>query len=264
MNKIVNLLHKLQFKPLALLPEALSTLTHNIETLANIDFSELIEEVPTYQRTGKVGIININGALYPKANKLEKLLGLASYADIRRATKQAAADDSEVVILNVDSPGGVTSGVIETAQAIRNLKQSKHVITYSGDTMASAAYWLGSQAHEVIVSPSASVGSIGVYIAYLTYGRAMQNEGITPVIVQKGALKTLGLPAKDATAEELAYLEGEVSKSYDQFKTAVSHRNLDDSIMQGQTFDGEEAATNGLADGIEDDLDDLISFLNAA
>jgi ClpP class serine protease len=64
------------------------------------------------------------------------------------------------VILNIDSPGGVSVGVPELAEKIKNFK--KKVISFTSNEACSAAYWIGSQASEFYATPSSTVGSVGV------------------------------------------------------------------------------------------------------
>jgi signal peptide peptidase SppA len=197
----------------------------------------------------------------PKASKLEKLFGAASYSDIRKAVTKAEGSSVDNVIFNFDSPGGLVQGVSETGEAIKRLGKNKDTYAYTNGDMASAAYWLASQAGSIVASRSSIVGSIGVYVAFVSYGRALENEGIQANIFQAGKLKTLGLPAKDPTEEEKAFLQAGVDKAYQDFLSAVGHRKLEDGVMQGQVFTGEEALSAGLVDALQTDLSELANFL---
>jgi protease-4 len=127
--------------------------------------------------------------------------------------------------------------------------------------MASAAYWLGAQCKNILVSQSAVVGSIGVYIAFLTFEKHLALEGIEAEVIQAGKYKTLGINLKDLTQEEREYLQSHVDKTYSEFKAALGGRNLDDETMQGETYDGENALKLKLVDGIQDSFEDLITML---
>ena len=76
------------------------------------------------------------------------------------AVFQQADQDPNVraILLDIDSPGGSVEMVAEAAAMIAAAPKS---VTAIANTMAgSAAYYLASQADEVVVTPSGMVGSI--------------------------------------------------------------------------------------------------------
>ena len=79
-------------------------------------------------------------------------------------TVTALANDPEVgtVIVDIDSPGGLVTGTPEAGDAIFAARSGAQVVALINPLAASAAYWLASQAAEVVAVPSADVGSIGV------------------------------------------------------------------------------------------------------
>lgn len=103
------------------------------------------------------------------------LLGGTSTEAISKAL-HAALDDPEVkgIVLHVDSGGGVATGIGELAGYIRRASKEKPLAAYVEGFGASAAYWLASAAPTLILSPSASVGSIGTIIQM--DGRARPGE----------------------------------------------------------------------------------------
>lgn len=264
--KLARILSSVYCQPWAVLPEVHQSIQNIITQKVQGNISDLIlaEEVtPISARIGNVAIININGVVLPKVTSMDKQLGAVSCQDIRKAIKQAKASDAPYVILNIDSPGGVVQGIGELAEAIKDLAADKYVIAYSDGDMCSAAYWLAAQATSIVTSPSANVGSIGVFLAFLTYAEALQAQGVKPEIFQAGKYKTLGLTEKDVTDDERAFLEAGVNKTYADFLAAVSHRNLSEEVTQGQTFDGNTAFENKLVDAVESDLDEIIAYLNS-
>ncbi len=84
------------------------------------------------------------------------------------STLQAALADSSVkaIVLDIDSPGGSVFGVRELAQEIFDGRAQKPIVAVANYMAASAAYHLATQADELVVSPSAIVGSIGVFSAH--------------------------------------------------------------------------------------------------
>jgi protease-4 len=134
--------------------------------------------------------------------------------------------------------------------------------------MNSAAYWIAAASDRVIVSGSASVGSIGVYLAFMDQSAAAAAAGIKPVVISSGPLKGLGIPGTSLTEEQAAYLQNEVNAIAADFKASVrdKRRLVKDEDMQGQAMQGKVAAAKGLVTGLAPSLKALIASLegNAA
>ena len=107
------------------------------------------------------GVIPMLGAIFPRASMVNASTGGTSLDalmhDVRVA--QASADVERIVLL-VDSPGGVVSSLGEAADMLR--ASTKPITAFVAGMGASAAYWLASQATEMVLDRSAAVGSIGV------------------------------------------------------------------------------------------------------
>lgn len=106
-------------------------------------------------------VVPVLGAIYPRSNLAVASAGGTSLDTIMRDFRVAQASERvERIVLLTDSPGGVVSGVGEAAEAIR--ASAKPVTAFVTGVGASLAYWLVSQASEIVLDRSASVGSIGV------------------------------------------------------------------------------------------------------
>ncbi|MEO4012263.1 S49 family peptidase [Pseudomonas rossensis] len=112
-----------------------------------------------------VAIVPIVGPIFRYANLLTEISGATSTqilaTDIRQALDNPAV---KAIVLDIDSPGGMASGINELAELIFAGRSQKRIVAYVGGTGASAAYWLASAAHEVVVDDTAIVGSIGVVV----------------------------------------------------------------------------------------------------
>jgi len=108
-----------------------------------------------------VATIPILGPIFPRANLVTSSAGGTSLDTLMRDFRIAQASQQvDSILLLVDSPGGVVSGLGEAADAIRN--SAKPVTAFVTGMAASAAYWLASQAREIVVDRTAMVGGIGV------------------------------------------------------------------------------------------------------
>ena len=118
--------------------------------------------------------------------------------------------------------------------------------------MASAAYYLAAGADAIFASPSASVGSIGVYIPWMDTSAAYERAGYKPDPITNtgGDLKAIGFGGK-LTAEQRAHLQEEVDEDFDNFKAHIAnYRAVPDSAMRGQVMSGRKALESNLVDRI--------------
>lgn len=120
-------------------------------------------------------VVPVFGPIFPRATLINSSaggIGLdAIMRDFRAAERSAQV---ERIVMLFDSPGGVVSGLGEAAEAIRGA--SKPVIAHVTGMAASAAYWLASQAGEIVLDRAAQVGSIGI-LAMLSRQEAPGADG---------------------------------------------------------------------------------------
>lgn len=106
-------------------------------------------------------VVPVLGPIFPRATLATSSAGGTALDAIMRDFRVAQMSPSvERIVMLFDSPGGVVSGLGEAADTIR--LSTKPVTAFVTGIAASAAYWLASQATEIVVEPAASVGSIGV------------------------------------------------------------------------------------------------------
>ena len=114
-------------------------------------------------REGGVAVIDINGPMFPKANLFSEISGATStqqlFADFATAMRDPMIKS---IVLNIDSPGGAVTGINELSAAVFAARGIKPVVAYVGGMMASAAYWVGSGASQIVMDATAIAGSIGV------------------------------------------------------------------------------------------------------
>lgn len=213
------------------------------------------EKLPGYAFENGTGIIPVKGVIARKIGLVGKMCGGCDLIDIENNLAMALNDDYvERIVLDVDSPGGSVTGVPEVARRIKEADAIKPVYAYTDGMMCSAAYWLASQARGIVCTPTAEVGSIGVYMAILDYTRAMEMEGTKLELFKAGALKAMGLPGTTLTEEMRDHLQAQVDTIYDWFTSDVKSRRptVSEETMQGQSFMGDDASARELVDGIAD------------
>ena len=247
-------------QPWLITPEGYAAVAALVEahagSMAAIKLDDLFDAPPQMSIDKATGIaeIPIQGTIGKGLSKIERSCGAVGTEDIS-ANLQAALSDPAVkgILLNIASPGGTVNGTPEVAAAIRAATEFKPILAFTDSMMASAAYWIGSQASMVIASESASVGSIGVYIPVTDMSKRAEMAGIKVEVIKnkEGTYKGMGHPGTSMTDPQRTHLQSVADEIFGMFAGAVqSRRSVPASAMQGQTFFGNEARRNGLIDDV--------------
>ena len=206
-----------------------------------------------------IGVIPVVGVIGKGLSPLEKMMGAADVNDIGDAIDAMAANpEVEKVAFHVSSPGGTVTGVEELANKVRNLE--KPTMAYTDTEAASAAYWIASAADRVLASKSATVGSIGVYLAIPDYSKAAEMAGIKMVVIKSGKFKGAGIEGTSLNADHVENLQASVDGIHADFKAAVlmKRKMVKAEAMEGQTFSGKQAASQGLVTGLADSFSEAL------
>lgn len=217
---------------------------------------------------GDVMVLPLKGVLTPNVSFLAMLFGIESgLVSFRRQLRNAAVD-SEIgaIVMDIDSPGGVVDLIPEVAEEIRQAAAKKPVIAVANTLAASAAYWLASQATEVVATPSAELGSIGVYAEHRDISVALEQAGIKPTLVSAGKFKVQGNPYQPLDQDALAAIQEGVDDYYNMFTKdvatgrGVSVSDVRSGFGEGKVLTAKRAVDAGLADRV-DTLDNVIAGL---
>ncbi|MFV8628152.1 S49 family peptidase [Ralstonia pseudosolanacearum] len=218
----------------------------------------------------QIAVIPIHGTLVRRTVGLEAESGLASYTAIGEQLDAALADPGiAAILLDVDSPGGESSGVFDLADRIRAAAAIKPVWAAANDMAFSAAYALACAASRVFVSRTGGVGSIGVIAMHVDQSVKDAKDGVRYTAVFAGARKNDLNPHEPITDAAQAQLQAEVSRIYRLFvATVASYRGLSAETVtatEAGLFFGPDAVTAGLADAVgtfEDALAQLTASLS--
>ena len=212
-----------------------------------------------------VAVIPVFGVIGKYLSWMESDCGGFDLVGFEKMLRQAEADMSVTdIVLHVGSPGGTITGIPEAAALIAQVNQTKPVFAYSDSEMCSAAYWLGCAGSGVFCSESATLGSIGVYLAWIDDSKAMEADGLELKLFKDGTFKASTLPGQ-LTDEAGKMLQTEVESIGSAFRAHVAQSRLASSgatvsvdTMQGQTFRGQSAVDVGLADALYRSLNDVV------
>lgn len=212
----------------------------------------------TARREGAVSVIPLRGVISPRASMVttSSTGGGATAEEFTRAIDQAAADEGvKAIVIDADSPGGNVLGVDEASASVAAAQAIKPVVVQVTGNLASAGYWIGASAGEIVLSPSSAVGAIGVRTAYDDVTEALAKEGISREIISAGKFKGEGLlgPLSDETR---AYMQGRIDDYYGMFVDRVAQGRsvtaaaVRDGFGQGRMLGAQAALREGMADRI--------------
>jgi capsid assembly protease len=181
------------------------------------------------------------------------------------AALRQAMDDQRVsqIVFDVDSPGGDVDGVEELAQEIYAARKKKKITAVSNCLCASAAYYLASQASELLASPSSLTGSIGVYTMHEDDSKALDDMGVKMTLIKFGENKGEGNPYEPLADTARAHMQEMVNTFGIAFEKAVARGrgvkqdDVHEKFGQGRLFDAKAAVRLGMADRVAT-LDDVL------
>jgi ClpP class serine protease len=198
-----------------------------------------------------MGVICVKGVIGKGLTKVEQMLGCCDIDGIS-SVLDAWENNSQVqeVVFKFDSGGGSTQGLEEMAYKIKNYK--KPTVAYCDTDCGSAAYWLASQCDRVLVTPSSSIGSVGIYVTIKDETAKHKEDGVKYVIIKSGEYKAANVENTGLTALQEQRLRDEVVELHNRFIRDVTSVRIfvDIANLQGQAFYGDEAVKNGMASSL--------------
>lgn len=223
------------------------------------------EPEPEAELQAGIMVIPVHGICARYLSAMETDCGGLDLNDTEEELREAMADSRvQGIVLHFNSPGGTVTGIPELAALIRQIGETKPVVAFTDAQCCSAAYWLATACDSIVVTPTAEVGSIGVYSALVDESAAWAQEGLKLELMKAGKHKAMGIPGLPLAPEDRALIQAEVDAIYAMFTTdVVANRarngaQVAEETMQGQTFMGGSAVAAGLADRVVGSLTDLL------
>ena len=166
--------------------------------------------------------------------------------------KQQFGKDPEI-ILKVLSPGGeVTSFAFAAAQVAR-LRNAGWKVTVCVDRIAaSGGYMIASQATQILASPFAMVGSVGVITQSLNYYEILKKYGIKSLVLKAGDSKNPITDFGEITDQDIETTQIDLNETHESFiELCRSNRPmLDPKVCNGRILSGNMALESGMIDRI--------------
>jgi signal peptide peptidase SppA len=223
---------------------------------------------PRERKERSIAVLSLHGVLEPRTSLMGWLFGNStSTMAFAQAFKAAVADDKvSGILLDIDSPGGRVTGTMELGDLIYAARGTKPIVAIANHQADSAAYWAGTAADRLYVSPSGRVGSVGTLAVHTDISAAYEKWGFKDYVVASDDSPYKGewLESQPANAEYLADLQAMVNESQKHFTAAVARNrgvSLDDvrkNFGKGRDVSAQYAIAHGMADGIAT-FDDVLS-----
>lgn len=181
-----------------------------------------------------------------------------------RAAKKERGDE---VVLRLNTGGGTVTGYGLAAAQLMRIKEAGLKLTICVEQVAaSGGYMMACVADEIVASPFAVLGSIGVISEQPNVYERLQREGIEFQTVTAGKFKRTLTPTKKVTKEDLAKSKKDIEDVLVLFKGFVADNrpSLDiDEVATGETWFGKDALARNLVDKLKTSDDVLLDLLGA-
>lgn len=212
-----------------------------------------------YEIVGKTAIISFNGPVLRYTSVME-MCGYCSYSSLNSDFSRAENDTNvENIILRIDSPGGMVTGIDETAKRISN--SSKPTIAFC-ENAASAAYWIATSCAKVTAASTAVIGSVG---AVTTVQKEELSDGtkLFKFVSAVSPLKQAG-PDDPEGAKKIQELTDDMGSLF--VDEVASNRNVSRERVltdfgEGSVMIAKKALDAGMIDEITT-LDNLLASVN--
>lgn len=218
---------------------------------------------PFVYRDG-IAVIPVHGTLI---NRFNGSWGFVTgYNYIRRQMNLAAYDDDvEVIVLDIDSPGGEAAGNFELCREIMELRSDKPILGVVDSRCMSGGYSIGASCTQLHAIPSAAVGSIGAYRMHMDVSKMMENDGVKVTFAKAGEHKTDGNPFEPLPESVLKEWEEGARRTWDDFISVVAEgRKLSPEEVrstQARVFRADEALALGLIDAVKTPTEAVAAFV---
>lgn len=203
-----------------------------------------------FSEEGDYAVVDICGPLSQRPGWWSE-----SYDEIRERFAAACQSSKPAVCLKIDSPGGDTMGNLELARDLRAMAATagKRLVAFTDGAAQSAAYALACAAGEIVTTPSASVGSIGVWCPLVDVTAQDAMFGVKYYVAASGTAKNDRNPHTGITDEAFARLKAQVDLLAGNFAALVAEFRPSITVEAIAALEGADLfGPQGLAAGLSD------------
>lgn len=216
------------------------------------DESLALQPPPQLSTANQVAVIPVRGPLENHAD----CGPFMSYEAIRQLWSQACQDPGVgTIVLDLDTPGGLTSGVFAAVHDMRAQAKAagKRTVAYAYNAL-SAGYALAMACDEFYAEPAAMIGSIGVIHPIVDESRSLDAHGISIHLITSGKHKADGHSAQPFSEAAASAIQSTVNAVAELFIGLVAERRGMAaevvSSFEARQYPGHQAQALGLIDGV--------------
>ncbi|HXC40809.1 MAG TPA: S49 family peptidase [Burkholderiales bacterium] len=220
---------------------------------------------PYAMTTGGVALIPVMGTLVQRSSWMDAMSGLTSYSDIAQLVGAALGDNEvKAVLLELDTPGGETSGLFDLAATLVEGREPKPLWSFANEQAFSAGYAIGCSAEKFFLPRTGLAGSVGTIALHVDQSKRDASQGYVYTAIYAGAHKndlSSHQPLSDPAREFVRKLVNDVNDIF--IAHVASSRGLTEQAVrdtQAAIFTAPEAVEIGFADGIAT-LDETVDRL---
>jgi protease-4 len=237
-----------------------------VEKKKDLKFIELPKYATTMEKnleaSNKIAVVYAEGEIVDGEGSDEQIGGETFAKLISKLRKD---EKIKAIVLRVNSPGGSALASDVMWRELMLAKKEKPLVVSFGDVAASGGYYISCMGDRIFAQLNTITGSIGVF-GLLPNAKKFFNDklGITFDEVKVTKHGVLGGITKPLDAEEMAFAQRNVEKTYAEFKSRVADGRKKDTayietIAQGHVWTGRQAIANGLVDEIGG-LDEAVAY----
>jgi protease-4 len=172
--------------------------------------------------------------------------------------KVRKADQVKAVIIDINSPGGTTTGGEAMYDAVRQLAGKKPVVATCGTLATSAAYIVALATDRIFVYGNTITGSVGVIFQWANVTELLKTLGIEVEEVKSGPLKAVPSPFETTDQKTREMTEEMVEDAKVWFVDLVGERRKIEpgsvpGLTEGRIYSGRQAVKLKLVDQIGDE-----------
>ena len=247
---------------LAIMPDRIGEILEQREGIVvedGFDLKDAINRKATRFKevSGKVVRVPVDGYISHKAT-IWAAMGLETSSDMLAGWISDLVNNDKVgaIVLDVDSPGGTAQGLQGVSDKIYSLRGTKPIIAVVNDLMASAAYFIGSAADEIVSDPDGLVGSIGTIAIHQDLSEYFEKAGVKTTIFSSSKFKGEGNmfePLTEAAKENIQEMVDAFGKT---FVGAVARNrgttvgDVNKNFGKGRVLKALEAKSVGMIDRV--------------
>jgi capsid assembly protease len=202
-----------------------------------------------------VAVLNVSGGLVNRYEGGFCEPGPLSYQELRSSYDRSRTDSTvETIVMRIESPGGMGSGLFDLTDHIYATRGEKRVIAVIDDYAYSAAFALAAACSEVWITRTGGGGSVGVIAYHIDQSAFDAKLGIRITAIFSGAHKNDMSPHSPLDDETRAWLQQRMDSMRTLFASSVArYRGMEvDAVLatEAQVYQGEDCVSIGFADRI--------------